>query len=149
MEWWSLFRIESGRTAKPRVIWSDIGKRPRAIAVDAGNDLVPLNTCYAVQCPSVVDARALATLLNGPLVAAWLDVIAEPARGGYRRYLGWTMALLPIPGHWEAARESLASLSGASAAGASDAELLSAALTAYGLTRAEAEPLLQWTGRSK
>ena len=141
-EWWSLFRTESAVNRTPRVIWADIGRRPRAVIVDAGDGVVPLNTCYVVACSTLLDARALAALINGPLVAAWLDLIAEPARGDYRRYLGWTMALLPIPSEWSAARATLAS------AGADDAERLDAALAAYGINRAEIEPLLSWNRRS-
>jgi len=147
MQWWSAFRVESARNDRARVIWADIGRRPRAIVAPAGERLVPLNTCYAVHCPTLDDARALAALLNGPLVAAWLDVIAEPARGGYRRFLGWTMALLPLPRNWDAARESLAVLE-ESREPACNADLLTASLTAYGLNRADVEPLLAWTGRS-
>jgi hypothetical protein len=146
-QWWSLFRIESASGDKPRVIWADIGRRPRAMVAESGDNLVPLNTCYAVQCPTIDDAHALAALLNGPLVAAWLDVIAEPARGAYRRYLGWTMALLPIPRDWTTARKSLAALSNCMRA-RSDADLLAAAVSAYGLTVRDVEPLLGWTGRS-
>jgi hypothetical protein len=145
--WWSVFRVESASSDRPRVIWADIGRRPRAMVADSGENLVPLNTCYAVRCPTLDDARALAALLNGPLIAAWLDVIAEPARGGYRRYLGWTMALLPIPRLWYNARKSLSVLS-SGANPASDAELLGAAVNAYGVTLSEVEPLLAWTGRS-
>ena len=148
-EWWSLFRVESGRNDKPRVIWNDIGKRPHAVAVDAGDDVVPLNSCYAARCPTLIDARAFETLLNSSLAAAWLDVTAEPARGGYHRYLGWTMALLPIPSDWAVARDALARLGGASAPGVSDAARLAAALAAYGLAATDAEPLLRWTGRSE
>lgn len=146
-QWWSVFRVESACSDTPRVIWADIGRRPRALVAESGDNLVPLNTCYAVQCPTLDDARALAALLNGPMVAAWLDVIAEPARGGYRRYLGWTMALLPIPRAWTTARESLRALSNTVGA-RSDADLLGAAVSAYGLTLSDVAPLLEWTGRS-
>ena len=142
--WWSVFRVESASTRKPRVIWADIGRRPRAIIADAGDPVVPLNSCYAVACPCLDDARALATLLNGPLAAAWLDVIAEPARGEYRRFLGWTMSLLPIPSDWPSARKILAGAHGA----ASDEALLAAALSAYGLADTDMRPLLEWTRRS-
>jgi len=137
-EWWSVFRTESAANDTPRVIWADIGRRPRAVVVDAGDSVVPLNTCYVVPCATLLDARALATLINGPLAAAWLDVIAEPARGDYRRYLGWTMALLPVPIAWSDARATLA------AASADDAERLDAALASYGITRDDVEPLLSW-----
>jgi hypothetical protein len=117
------------------------------MVAESGDNLVPLNTCYAVQCPTLDDAHALGTLLNGPLIAAWLDVIAEPARGAYRRYLGWTMALLPIPRAWTTARESLGAFSDCVGA-RSDADLLRAAVSAYGLTISDVEPLLEWTRRS-
>lgn len=146
-QWWSAFRVESACSDRARVIWADIGRRPRAMVAPAGESLVPLNSCYVVHCPTLDDARALTALLNGPLAAAWLDVIAEPARGGYRRFLGWTMALLPIPRDWEAARESLAPF-GDSVQPQSDDDLLTAALRAYRLRRADIEPLLAWTGRS-
>jgi hypothetical protein len=140
--WWSVFRTESAVNRTPRVIWADIGRRPRAVVADAGNPVVPLNTCYVVPCSTLLDARALAALINGPLIAAWLDLIAEPARGDYRRYLGWTMALLPIPHDWGTARATLAS------AEANDAERVDAALAAYGVARDDVEPLLSWNRAS-
>ena len=92
------------------------------------------------------DAHALATLLNGPLVSAWLNTIAEPARGGYRRYLGWTMSLLPIPNDWQHASELLAPLGKRAQLGdvPPQNELLNAALDAYGLELRDVEPLLSW-----
>lgn len=141
-EWWSVFRTESAANTAPRVIWADIGRRPRAVVAAAGDSIVPLNTCYVVPCATLLDARALATLINGPLVAAWLDLIAEPARGDYRRYLGWTMALLPIPAQWSAARVALAT------AGADEAQRLDTALAAYAINRKDVESLLSWNRRS-
>ncbi|HUQ97928.1 MAG TPA: N-6 DNA methylase, partial [Gemmatimonadaceae bacterium] len=128
--WWSVFRTDGARCDAPRVMWADFGLTPRAIAIDAGHPLVPLNTCYVVRCPSMTDANALAALLNSPLVAAWLNVLAEPARGGYRRYLGWTMALLPIPSEWDRKREALAGLGARAGSdeGVSNDFLLAAAL---------------------
>jgi hypothetical protein len=146
-QWWSVFRVESAFSDRPRVIWADIGRRPRAMVAEAHTNLVPLNTCYAVQCPTTEDAHALAALLNGPLVAAWLDVIAEPALNAYRRYLGWTMALLPIPRDWSVARQPLAAI-GASPQSNRDSDLMAAAVAAYRLTLSEIDPLLAWTGRS-
>ncbi len=137
-EWWSVFRTESASNRTPRVIWADIGRRPRAVIAEAGDTVVPLNTCYVVGCSTLLDAQALAALINGPLLAAWLDLIAEPARGDYRRYLGWTMALLPIPHDWGAARGALATVR------ADDTERIDAALTAYGICRSDVEPLLSW-----
>ena len=147
--WWSLFRTESAAFDRHRVIWADFGLRPRAIVAAAGDPLVALNTCYVVRCRKMVDAQALAAILNGPLAAAWLNAIAEPARGGYRRYLGWTIAMLPIPDRWNRARRILAPLGERAIEGnpPSDEALLEASLDAYRLDRGEVEPLLSWNVR--
>ena len=146
MPWWALFRTESGSAGSPRVIWADFGLTPRAMAVEAGDPVVALNTCYVVNCETMEDAHALATLLNGPLVSAWLNTLAEPARGGYRRYLGWTMALLPLPKEWLRARELLAALGERAVLGdvPPQDEILAATLSAYGLCLRDVEPLLSW-----
>jgi hypothetical protein len=149
LPWWALFRTGSARSEGARVVWADFGIRPRAMVIEPGDSIVPLNTCYAVGCDATDDAHALAALLNGPLVSAWLSVIAEPARGGYRRYLGWTMSLLPLPNNWEQARERLAPLGVRAMSGdvPSDDELLAGALDAYGVELADIQPLLSWTTR--
>jgi len=146
LPWWMVFRTESARHERPRLIWADFGTRPRAMVVAAGDRLVPLNTCYVVSCNTLDDAHGLAALLNSSLVAAWLNVVAEPARGGYRRYLGWTMSLLPLPGNWERARECLAPLGARAMSGdvPSEEELLAGALRAYGMTLTDMQPLLSW-----
>jgi Eco57I restriction-modification methylase len=108
--WWSVFRTEGAADDKPRVVWADFGRRPRALILPAGNPTIPLNTCYVARCADLTDARTLAAVLNSTVAAAWLHVIAEPARGGFRRYLGWTMARLPLPANWERARRTLAPL---------------------------------------
>ena len=110
---------------------------------------MPLNTCYAVRCQDPADALALAAILNSALAAAWLAAIAEPARGGYRRYLGWTLSLLPLPRHWERARSTLVPLATRARDGApvSDAELLDAVIRAYELRRGAVGALLDWSIR--
>jgi hypothetical protein len=146
LPWWSLFRTESASDLSPRVIWADFGLAPRAIAVEAGDRIVALNSCYVASCKTLSDAHALATLLNGPLVAAWLNTLAEPARGGYRRYLGWTISLLPLPRDWTRARERLAPLGERAMGGNTPPqdELLDAALAAYALRLPDIQPLLSW-----
>lgn len=96
-----------------------------------------------------MDAHALAALLNGPIASAWLSVLAEPARGGFHRYLGWTMSLLPLPGDWPAARTMLAPLGTRAALGerVSANELLVAGLAAYSLSPGDIAPLLTWAAR--
>ncbi|HJP85664.1 MAG TPA: N-6 DNA methylase [Gemmatimonadaceae bacterium] len=144
--WWSLFRTEGAAFNEPRVIWADFGLRPRAMVLADRERFVPLNTCYVVHIERIADACALAAILNGPLATAWLNAIAEPARGGYRRYLGWTMAMLPIPARWGRVRKALAPLGERAMEGEvpSDAELLEAALYAYRLKLDKVQPLLDW-----
>ena len=146
LPWWTVFRTESARDQHARVIWADFGLTPRAMVVEPGDPIAPLNTCYAINCNTLDDAHGLAVLLNSPLVSAWLNVVAEPARGGYRRYLGWTVSLLPLPSEWECARGRLAPLGVRAMSGdvPSDDELLSAALDAYRVTLADIQPLLSW-----
>ena len=135
--WWSLFRVDAGSPLCPRVVWADFGRRPRALVLSQGDDAVPLNTCYVLPCRDETDARALATLLNSTIAAAWLNALAEPARGGYRRYLGWTVALLPIPRAWDDARVCLAD-----AFGAADDVVRSAVLAAFRLRERDVGALL-------
>jgi hypothetical protein len=146
MPWWTLFRTEGAAVASPRVIWADFGVTPRAIAIEPGNPIVALNSCYVASCGTMMDAHALATLLNGPLASAWLNTIAEPARGGYRRYLGWTMSLLPVPKDWGGAARRLAPLGERAMFGdvPPQDEMLAAALSAYGLELRDVQPLLSW-----
>ena len=144
--WWSLFRTAAARHDCARVVWGDIGRAPRALVLEKGDPTVPLNTCYVVRAPSSDDAHALVALLNTPVAAAWLSVLAEPARGGYRRFLGWTCARFPLPARWEEACALLAPVGRAAAEGQTpDAGTLTElALRAYGLRHAEIAALLSW-----
>ncbi|MEP6691627.1 MAG: DNA methyltransferase [Gemmatimonadaceae bacterium] len=148
-KWWSLFRTASARTGQTRVVWADVGRAPRALVLEQDDPTVPLNSCYVVPCGDRRDAFALSAILNSALAAAWLGVIAEPARGGYRRYLGWTVALLPIPQNWCLARDTLAPIAErAQSDGSFDKdELLDAVLAAYSLRMRDVAPLLAWNGR--
>jgi hypothetical protein len=147
--WWALFRTAAADYRRPRVVWADMGRTPHAAVLQPADPIVPLNSCYVVPCDRVDDAQALAALLNSPIAAAWLNAIAEPARGSYRRYLGWTVALLPLPRDWERARSLLAPLVERAYAGdePDDDELIHAAARAYRLRPADLEPLLAWIGR--
>jgi hypothetical protein len=147
--WWSLFRTAAADSRRTRLVWADIGRVPHAAVIPAGNETVPLNSCYVIPCDDETDAYALAAVLNSAIAAAWLNALAEPARGGYRRYLGWTVALLPIPRDWNRARDLLAPIAARAVAGAApdDDELLRAVARAYRLRLADLEPLLAWTGR--
>ncbi|HLV26939.1 MAG TPA: DNA methyltransferase [Gemmatimonadales bacterium] len=147
--WWSLFRLPAAAFDRPRVVWADIDRRPNAAFIPANDRTVPLNSCYVSIAATDADALALIALLNGPLAAAWLAALAEPARGGYRRFMGWTLSLLPLPFGWREARTHLASISAAALGGVvpSDAELLQAACAAYGVSEESMRPLLRWWAR--
>lgn len=139
--WWSLFRVTGASARLPRVAWADVARSPRAIVLPAGDPTVALNSCYVLPCASREDADAFAALLSSPLVAAWLNALAEPARGGYRRYLAWTIALLPLPADWPRARTLLL------AKDAKGSDALTAVLRAYRLRYSDVAPLLTWNAR--
>ena len=141
--WWSLFRTDAADSRRWRVVWADIGRRPRAAVIPPGDPTVPLNSCYVIRCNEECDAWSIAALLNSRLCAAWLNVVAEPARGGYRRYLGWTVGLLPVPRRWARARSTLAA-----ARNGDDETLLRSALDAYGLSETDVRPLLDFAACS-
>ena len=94
--------------------------------------------------PTEADAWALAAVLNSRLAAAWLNAIGESARGGYKRYLGWTVGQLPLPRDWDRVRDDLAA-AGIRAAERSldDARLLDVVLRAYGLHERDVHDLLE------
>jgi len=144
--WWTIFRTESAASSSPRVAWSDFGRAPRAAVLDANDPTVLLNSCYVARCRDIEDAYTLAALLNSPIIAAWLNALAEPARGGYRRYLGWTVSLMPLPIDWSRARETLSPIAERATRGSPpDADtLLAAVLRAYRLRECDVEPLLLW-----
>lgn len=155
--WWTLFRTEAARADTPRVVWADIGRSLRSTVLAAGDPTVPLNSCYVIRTPTLADAFALHALFSSQLVNAWLDVLAEPARGGFRRYLGWTVAALPTPSDWGRAVRLLRPFGQAlmdassnrdstrgAAADISTGALEAAVLEAYQLTPMLVSPLLEW-----
>jgi hypothetical protein len=147
--WWSLFRIGAASSTRARVVWADMGRAPRSLVLAEGDRSVPLNSCYVLPCSALADARAVAALLNSTVAAAWLGVLAEPARGGYRRYMAWTVSLLPLPRDWKRARELLAPLAEMAACGEPPGagELDAAVLRAYRVRPADVAPLLAWHTR--
>jgi Eco57I restriction-modification methylase len=144
--WWMLFRTEAARSDKPRVVWCDMGREPRAAVLEAGDSRVPLNSCYVARCSDLADADTLVALLNSPVARAWLNAIAEPARGGYRRYFGWTMSLFPVPADWRRARDLLGPIGARARIGEAPDEraLVEATLAAYGVSHTDVSPLVGW-----
>jgi hypothetical protein len=147
--WWALHRVDAADQRLPRVVWADMSRAPRAAVLPPGSTVVPLNTCYVVRTRTLEEAYALAAWMNSPLSAAWLAALAEPARGGFRRLLGWTVGLLPIPRDWERATNLLAPLGARGAAGDAPAtqEMLDAALDAIGARPSSVEALVTWGHR--
>ena len=144
--WWSLFRTELLATTGWRVVWADIGRTLRATVLAPHTATVPLNTCYGVRLHDPVDAHTLAALLNAPTTTAWLSLIAEPARGGYHRFMGWTVLALPMP-DWNRSRTLLAPLTARARRGepVSVDTLHHATLEAYGIRHDDVATLLAWT----
>jgi SAM-dependent methyltransferase len=148
--WWALFRTDAARSHRPRVVWSDIAKSPRALVLPAGDSTVPINSCYVARARTLEDAYAFAALLNSSVAAAWLAAIAEPARGGYHRYLGWTLARFPLPAEWARAVSILAPLTREALDGdpPDPATLTDAVIRAYRVRSVDVEPLLTWSARA-
>ena len=150
--WWTLFRTEAARTDLPRLVWADIARRMRCTVLPAGDPTVPLNSCYVMRLPSLADAHALQALLSSSIANAWLNVLAEPARGGFRRFLGWTVATLPVPSDWPRAVRLLRpfgeTLTGAAAESPTRATTIAAldaaVLQAYQLPPTVLAPLMEW-----
>jgi hypothetical protein len=115
---WTLFRARPEKWAL-RVAWRDIAPEPGAVVVpprvpflDGAAPLVSLNTVYQIPAASDEDAHFLAAVLNSTVARTYLKAIAERATGGYFRFLGWTVALLPFPEEPDAAvRKSCIGLS--------------------------------------
>jgi hypothetical protein len=91
---WQLFRTGLG-FATHRVIWPDLGRR-LAAAVPAA-ELVPLNTVYGIATRDSADAAALAALFNSCWLTALARLVADPARGGFRRFNARVVRGLPVP----------------------------------------------------
>ena len=137
--WWTLFRTPAADARRARVAWADLARAPSPRLLLPGDPHVPLNSCYVAAFDDVRDARAFAALLDAPPMIAWLGALAEPARGGFRRHLAWTLALLPTPRDWTGTRERLArTLDGAPGA------RTAAVCAAFGLRADELAPLLAW-----
>ena len=91
---WQLFRTALGFAAH-RVVWPDLARRLTA-AVPVP-ELVPLNTVYGIATRDATDADALAALFNTCWLTALARLVADPARGGFRRFNARVVAGLPVP----------------------------------------------------
>ena len=91
---WQLFRTGLG-FALHRVIWPDLSRR--LIAAVPAPELVPLNTVYGIATRDATEAAALAALFNSRWLTALARLVADPARGGFRRFNARVVRGLPIP----------------------------------------------------
>jgi hypothetical protein len=107
--YWSLFRARPAKWAE-RVAWRDIAPAPGAVVIPdcvpflgRTSPIISVNTVYQIAAASGEDAHVLAAVLNSTVARSYLKAIAERASGGYFRFLGWTVALLPFPERPDAA----------------------------------------------
>ncbi|MEM1349346.1 MAG: hypothetical protein AAGI01_12365, partial [Myxococcota bacterium] len=94
---WQLFRVQRALDA-PKVAWRDFSPLLEACVLDA--QTMPLNTAYYIACADARRARALVALCHSAPARAYVRVLAERARGGWRRHFAWVLAMLPIPSPW-------------------------------------------------
>ncbi|MFQ5704878.1 MAG: Eco57I restriction-modification methylase domain-containing protein [Gemmatimonadales bacterium] len=95
---WAVFRVRAA-LRKNRIVWPDIARRPRAVALDETEwaDAVPLNTCYVAPAPDRSTALALTAILNSSWSMMLCHAMADEARGGYRRINARVVSEIPVP----------------------------------------------------
>jgi hypothetical protein len=91
---WQLFRTALGLAAH-RVVWPDLGRRLAAVVPPP--EVVPLNTVYGIATREPADSAALAALFNSCWLTALARLVADPARGGFRRFNARVVGGLPVP----------------------------------------------------
>jgi hypothetical protein len=91
---WQLFRTALG-VATHRVVWADLSRRLNAVV--PAPQFVPLNTAYGIATHDAADAAALCALFNSRWLTALARLVADPARGGYRRFNARVVRGLPVP----------------------------------------------------
>jgi hypothetical protein len=86
-------------TARYRVVWADVARRPVAVALNTTSDLelIPLNSCYVASVTSAAEAQCLAAWLNSSWIGAAARLGAMPASGGFARFNAEVVARLPLP----------------------------------------------------
>ncbi len=157
--YWTLFRVSPEKWRR-RVAWRDIAPAPGAVVVPrrvpflgGRAPIISLNTVYQITAASGEDAHLLAAVLNSTVARAYLKAIAERASGGYFRFLGWTVALLPFPKNPDAVVRRLCvklSQDAHAAAGLCDdarGQLDELAARLYGLSSDELEVLRSFDAR--
>jgi hypothetical protein len=93
---WTLFRARAA-VAPHRVVWADLARQLRAVALPGMADAIPLNSCYVGSAGSDPEADRLAAWLNSSWMRAGALAGAVPAAGGCARYTAATVGALPLP----------------------------------------------------
>jgi hypothetical protein len=95
---WSVFRV-AGALSGHRVIWADIARQPRVVALDEvePSRAIPLNTCYVSSAPDREIALAITATMNSSWAQALVFATADEARGGYRRMNARIAGQIPVP----------------------------------------------------
>lgn len=93
---WTLFRTHAA-SAPYRVVWADLARVLRAVALTGMPETVPLNSCYVALARSDLEAERLAAWLNCSWMRAAARACAVPAAGGCSRYTAATVGVLPLP----------------------------------------------------
>lgn len=95
---WALFRTRPA-SAPHRVVWADVARRLEAAALSGPRDLalIPLNTCYVLPVPECRTALRLAAWLNSTWCRSAAAAIADPASGGFARFIARVVSSLPCP----------------------------------------------------
>ncbi len=156
---WTIFRARPDKWTR-RVVWRDIAPAPSAVVVPSAipflnseSAVISLNTVYQIAAASDEDAHFLAAVLNSTVARAYLKAIAERASGGYFRFLGWTVALLPFPGRSDAAARAMCIELSRIAHGAgclsqkANQKLDEAVAALYGLSTSQLEALQSFDAR--
>jgi len=104
---WQLFRTALA-FAPHCVVWPDLARRLTAAVPPA--EIVPLNTVYGIATRSADDAHALAALFNSRWLSALARLVADPARGGFRRFNARVVRGLPVPAGDSPAWRALAAM---------------------------------------
>jgi hypothetical protein len=91
---WQLFRTALAY-APHRVVWPDLARRLTGAV--PSREVVPLNTVYGIATRTADDAHALAALFNSRWLSALARLVADPARGGFRRFNARVVRGLPLP----------------------------------------------------
>ena len=94
---WSLFRT-GPVFLEHRVVWSDIARRLTAVVLDETlSEAVPLNTCYVASFPDRATALVASAVLNSSWATALALLLADEARGRYRRFNATVVGTIPLP----------------------------------------------------